>query len=61
MVSAAWQYALLDLSRSSLYYVLTAEEPLNLLLIRVIDEQFTRTPSWIEADDGLAETSGPCG
>lgn len=44
MVSLIRQCELLDLNRSSLYYAPAAEGPLNLLVMRLIDEQFTRTP-----------------
>lgn len=44
MLSVTRQCELLDLNRSSLYYDPAGEEPLNLLLMRLIDEQFTRTP-----------------
>lgn len=44
MLSLTHQCELLDLNRSSLYYAPASEEPLNLLLMRLIDEQFTRTP-----------------
>ena len=38
------QCELIDLSRSSYYYAPAGESPLNLLLMRLIDEQYTRTP-----------------
>lgn len=44
MLSLTRQCDLLALNRSSLYYAPAAEEPLNLLLMRLIDEQFLRTP-----------------
>ena len=44
LVSVTRQCELVGLNRSSLYYVPAGEEPLNLLLMRLIDEQFTRTP-----------------
>ena len=44
MLSVTRQCELLGLNRSSLYYAPAGEEPLNLLLMRLIDEQFTRTP-----------------
>ena len=44
MVSVLRQCELLGLNRSSLYYEPAGEEPFNLLLMRRIDEQFTRTP-----------------
>ena len=43
-LSVTRQCELVDLNRSTLYYVPAEEEPLNLLLMRLIDEQFTRTP-----------------
>lgn len=44
MMSVTRQCELMGLNRSSLYYVPAGEEPLNLLLMRLIDEQFMRTP-----------------
>jgi putative transposase len=44
MLSVTRQCELLGLNRSSLYYVPAGEKPLNLLLMRLLDEQFTRTP-----------------
>jgi putative transposase len=44
MLSVTRQCELLGLNRSSLYYTLVGEKPLNLLLMRLLDEQFTRTP-----------------
>lgn len=44
MLSVTRQCELLGLNRSSLYGVPAGGEPLNLLLMRLIDEQFTRTP-----------------
>jgi putative transposase len=44
MVSVTRQCELLGLTRSSLYYAPAGETPLNLLLMRLVDEQFTRTP-----------------
>lgn len=38
------QCALSGLNRSSLYYEPAGESPYNLLLMRLIDEQYTRTP-----------------
>ena len=38
------QCQLLGLPRSSYYYAPAGESPLNLLLMRLIDEQYTRTP-----------------
>lgn len=43
-LSVTRQCELVDLNHSTLYYVPAEEEPLNLLLMRLIDEQFTRTP-----------------
>lgn len=42
--SIARQCELLGLSRSSYYYRPKGESPLNLLLMRLLDEQYTRTP-----------------
>lgn len=44
MLSLTRQCDLLALNRSSLYYAPAAAEPLNLLLMQLIDEQFLRTP-----------------
>ena len=44
MLSVTRQCELLGLNRSSLYYAPAGETPLNLLLMRLVDEQFTRTP-----------------
>jgi putative transposase len=44
MLSVTRQCELLGLHRSSLYYAPAGEKPLNLLLMRLLDEQFTRTP-----------------
>ena len=46
MLSLTRQCDLLALNRLSLYYAPAAEEPLNLLLMRLIDEQCTRTPCY---------------
>jgi len=43
-LSIARQCELLDISRSSYYYEATGENPLNLELMRLIDEQFLETP-----------------
>lgn len=44
MLSVTRQCELLGLNRSSLHYTPAGEKPLNLLLRRLLDEQFTRTP-----------------
>jgi len=44
MLTVSRQCALMDLSRSSLYYQPADEDHYNLLLMRLLDEQFTRTP-----------------
>jgi putative transposase len=44
VLSVTRQCELLGLNRSSLYYAPAGETPLNLLLMRLLDEQFTRTP-----------------
>lgn len=44
MLSVRHQCELLGLNRSSLYHEPAGETPLNLLLMRLLDEQFTRTP-----------------
>jgi putative transposase len=44
VLSVTRQCELLGLNRSSLYYAPASETPLNLLLMRLLDEQFTRTP-----------------
>lgn len=38
------QCMLLSISRSSFYYEAAGENPFNLLLMRLIDEQFLQTP-----------------
>jgi len=43
-ISIARQCELLDLARSSFYYEAALETPLNLELLRRLDEQYTRTP-----------------
>jgi putative transposase len=43
-LSITAQCALLSISRSGLYYAPKGESPLNLKLMRLIDEQFLRTP-----------------
>ena len=43
-ISLVRQCHLLSISRSSWYYVPKGESPLNLKLMRVIDEQFLKTP-----------------
>ena len=44
MLTVSRQCELMDLSRSSLYYQPADEDHYNLLLMRLLDEQFTRTP-----------------
>jgi putative transposase len=44
ILSVTRQCELLGLNRSSLYYAPAGEKPLNLLLMRLLDAQFTRTP-----------------
>ena len=43
-LSIVRQCALLNISRSSFYYEASGENPFNLLLMRLIDEQFLETP-----------------
>ena len=43
-LSVRRQCELLDLNRSTYYYVPATESPLNLTLMRLIDEQYMRTP-----------------
>jgi putative transposase len=43
-LSIVCQCSLLSISRSSFYYEATGENPFNLLLMRLIDEQFIETP-----------------
>ena len=45
-LSITRQCDLLSMSRSSLYYEATGESPLNLKLMRLIDEQFLEVPSY---------------
>jgi len=44
MIPVSRQCDLLDLCRSSFYYLPTGEDEENLMLMRRIDEQFTKTP-----------------
>jgi putative transposase len=44
VLSVRRQCELLDLNRSTYYYVPATESPLNLTLMRLIDEQYMRTP-----------------
>jgi putative transposase len=44
MIPVSRQCDLLDLGRSSYYYLPTGEDDCNLMLLRRIDEQFTKTP-----------------
>ncbi len=43
-LSIVCQCTLLAISRSSFYYEASGENPFNLLLMRLIDEQFLQTP-----------------
>ena len=43
-LSISRQCKLLSISRSSFYYTSKGENPLNLKLMRLIDEQFLKTP-----------------
>ncbi len=43
-LSIVRQCTLLNISRSSFYYEALGENPFNLLLMRLIDEQFLETP-----------------
>jgi putative transposase len=43
-ISIARQCELLELARSSFYYEPASESTENLLLMRLLDEQYTRTP-----------------
>ena len=51
--------SLMGLSRSAYYYMPVPEDPFDLLLMRVIDAQFTRTPyygvrkitAWLKRED----------
>lgn len=45
-LSITRQCDLLSISRSSFYYEVRGENPLNLKLMRLIDEQFLEEPSW---------------
>ena len=44
LLSLAVQCRLLSINRSGFYYKLKGESPLNLKLMRLIDEQFLKTP-----------------
>ena len=43
-LSIARQCKLVDISRSTFYYEAKGETPLNLKLMRMLDEQFLKTP-----------------
>jgi putative transposase len=43
-LSIRWQCRLVSIARSSFYYEGRGESPLNLHLMRLIDEQFLETP-----------------
>lgn len=43
-LSLSRQCTLLSITRSNLYYQSKGESPLNLTLMRLIDEQFLKTP-----------------
>ncbi len=45
-LSITRQCGLLSISRSSYYYEEKGESALNLKLMRLIDEQFMKEPSW---------------
>jgi putative transposase len=45
-LSITRQCSLLSISRSTYYYEVKGENPLNLKLMRLIDEQFLDEPSW---------------
>src|SRR5262249_57432665 len=45
-ISVRRQCQLIGLSRASLYYEPAEESAKNLLLMRLLDEQYTRTPSY---------------
>lgn len=45
-ISIERQCELIGLSRSSYYYQAKAEDPYNLLLMRLVDEQYTRRPAY---------------
>ena len=46
VLSVAWQCRLLSINRSSWYYQAIGETPLNLELMRLIDEQFLEAPCY---------------
>lgn len=49
-LSIVRQCQLVGIARSSHYYVGKAESPLNLSLMRLIDEQYLHAMVWIAAD-----------
>ena len=58
-ISVRRQCELIGLNRSTLYYTAATESELNLQLMRLMDEQYTRTPGlWLAADDGLVAAAG---
>ena len=66
-LSIARQCDLLGISRSSFYYEAKGESPLNLKLMRMIDEQFLETPwygsrqmaRWLRREDLTAGVPVP--
>ncbi len=48
-ISISRQCELIGLARSSLYYEPAKETAENLMYMRLIDEQYMRTPFWVAA------------
>lgn len=53
------QASLLQVSRHRKYYQPKGEDPFNLYLMKLIDQQYQRTPFfWCAEDDGLSQWVG---
>ncbi len=62
MISLSRQCDLLGMNRSSFYYRSRRNDTYNDLLMRLIDEQYTRRPTLrSREDEGLASKSGSLG
>jgi len=62
MISISRQCDLIELARSSFYYRSSGEDEYKLQLMRLVNEQFTRTPFlWGTEGAGFAADTGPQG